>query len=44
MLFYVCYEVALEEVADHCVLEGRAAQLHTNTPVLFEDKVSDEPF
>lgn len=38
------YEVAPEEVADHCVLEGRAARLHTNTiPVLFGDDVSDEP-
>lgn len=37
-LFYVCYEVALEEVVDHCVLEG------TNTAVLFEDYVPDEPF
>lgn len=37
-LFYVCYQVALEEVADHCVLEG------TNTAVLFEDYVPDEPF
>lgn len=38
------YEVAPEEVADHCVLEGRAARLHTSTtPVLFGDNVSDEP-
>lgn len=44
MRFSVYYEVALEEVADHCVLEGRAAKLHTNTPVLFEDNVPDEPF
>lgn len=30
---FVCNEVALEEVANHCVWEGRAAQLHTNTVV-----------
>lgn len=45
-VFWVVFfnEVAPEEVADHCVLEGRAARLHTNTiPVLFGDDVSDEP-
>lgn len=41
-MFYVCYEVAPEEVANHCVLEGRATQLHPNTPVLLEDAASDE--
>lgn len=39
---YLCFEVALQEVANHCVLEGRAAQLHINTPS--KDAVSDEPF
>lgn len=44
MFGFFFYEVAPEEVADHCVLEGRAARLHTNTiPVLFGDDVSDEP-
>lgn len=41
----LCYEVALlKEVANHCVLEGGAAHLYTNTSVLSQDAVSDEPF
>ena len=44
-VLHLCYEVALlKEVANHCVLEGGAAHLHTNTSVLSQDAVSDEPF